>query len=331
MVEMSRPRAAKNTVHCKLVCGNAATNTLHGLVCALTGGSRGIGKAISQELARNGAVVYVTGRSTPKEQRDPILGGSVDETAAGLARLGGTGVAVHVDHAQLAESQSFTKLIEQQHGKCDCLVNNAVSVPTPDAVFFGSTMWEQPLRFLDEQVAVGSYNHACQVLLMLPYLRRGKGLVVNISSWGAQTNIPSFPASYLVSKHSLDSTTVALNQILRKQYHISMIALWPGSVRSERAVVGAKRSKNATVARLGDCESARFTGRAVVAMLNMDSEEMARHFQRTTHVVADFNMMATGGHDLDGYIHEKGCLPHYSRGDISSSAMDFSLVPKTMM
>ena len=51
-----------------------------------------------------GGIVYVTGRSAPGKETDIILMGTVDETAASFQKLGGTGVAVHVDHAQETSS-----------------------------------------------------------------------------------------------------------------------------------------------------------------------------------------------------------------------------------
>lgn len=80
--------------------GAQETKRLSGLVCAVTGASRGIGKGIAQCLAEAGGIVYVTGRSAPGKETDIILMGTVDETAASFQKLGGTGVAVHVDHAQ---------------------------------------------------------------------------------------------------------------------------------------------------------------------------------------------------------------------------------------
>lgn len=292
----------------KCLVGTASTNNLHGQVCVITGGSRGIGKGIAQELARAGAIVYVTGRSTSTEITDKLLSGSVDETAAMLNKLGGSGVAVHADHSQMTDNKMVVELIEKNHDKLDCLVNNAFFISKPDKIFFGAPIWKQPTRFLNEQVSVGSYNHGVMTMLLLGALRHGKGLVVNISSWGSQCNIPVFPTSYLANKAAFENTQMVLNQHLRLKYNICSVIFWPGSIRSERSTVAAKRTGD----KLNDLESVRFSGRAVAGMMDMDPAEMVRYCKKGVVVAADFNVDKYGGHDIDGYVHEKQLLPYWS-------------------
>jgi len=298
----------KACVLTKCIVGTASTNNLYGQVAVVTGGSRGIGKGIAQELARAGAIVYVTGRSTATEITDKLLTGSVDETAAMLNKLGGTGVAVHADHSMMTDNKMVVDLIEKNHAKLDCLVNNAFFISKPDKIFFGNTLWKQPTRFLNEQIAVGSYNHSTITLLLLGALRHGKGLVVNVASWGSQINIPIFPTSYLVNKSAFEGCMLLLNQHLRTKYNICSIMLWPGSIRSERSNVAAKRTGD----RLNDIESVRFSGRAVVGLADLDPAEMVRYCKKGVIVVADFNVDKFGGHDIDGFVHEKAMLPYWS-------------------
>jgi dehydrogenase/reductase SDR family protein 1 len=293
----------------KCIVGTASQNTLQGQVCLLTGGSRGIGKGICQELARAGAIVYVTGRSTAKDSTDKLLAGSVDETVMQLNRLGGQGIAVHADHAQMVDNKKVVELIEKQHGKLDVLVNNAFFIPKPDKLFFGNRIWNQPTRFLNEQIAVGSYNHACMTLLLVSALRRGKGMVCGISSWGSQSNLPIFPTSYFVNKAAFDGTLVCLNDMLRNKYNICSISVWPGSVRSERSELAAKRSGE----KLSDLESSRFTGRAVTALAEMPAEELMAYALNGTVISADVMVDKCGGHDIDGYKHEKKLLSYFGQ------------------
>jgi len=287
----SIPAQSIATVH-NLV-GVGQTYHLNGLVVMVTGASRGIGKGIAQELSRAGAIVYVTGRSSPGSVTDALLQGTVDETAAGLARLGGVGVATHVDHAHMPQNQALVSLL-QQHGRLDCLVNNAFYIPKPDLIFFSTPIWMQPTRFLNEQIGCGGFNHVATTIYCMPYLRRGKGLVVNISSWGSQQNIPVFPLSYLVNKSVFDFTMNVLGDELRK-YNVFSIQLWPGSVKSERSVLGAKRSG----AKLRDLETVRFTGRAVVHLAKVKPEVMARY----SSIFRTVSCSDIHQHEIDGYMH----------------------------
>ncbi|CAE7574552.1 unnamed protein product [Symbiodinium microadriaticum] len=85
--------------------GTQESKKLSGQVAVVTGASRGIAQSLAEET-------------------DIILMGTVDETASTFGKLGGTGVAVHVDHAQ------------------------AFYIPKPDMIFFSTPIWNQPMRFL---------------------------------------------------------------------------------------------------------------------------------------------------------------------------------------
>ena len=69
----------------------------------VTGASRGGGKAIALQLGSGGWTVFVTGRSTRGRPDSEGLGGTVEETAAGIDAAGGHGIPVVCDHTQLAE------------------------------------------------------------------------------------------------------------------------------------------------------------------------------------------------------------------------------------
>jgi len=286
------------------LCGSAEHKTLSGLVTIITGASRGIGKGISLCLAEAGAVVYVTGRSSPGKVTDILLMGTVDETAASFAKLGGIGVATHVDHAQDSQNKALVNMIVNNHGRLDCLVNNAFYIPKPDLIFFSTPIWMQPIRFLNEQTAVGGFNHAAQTMLFAPCLRRGRGVVINVSSWGSQINIPIFPVSYLCNKAAFDRTVAALSEKMR-HYNIFICTLWPGSVKSERSIMGAKRSG----AKLIDLETTRFSGYACVGLAKMTPSELAR-MAITNRTIASADIQKF---EVDGYMHQ-GDLHTFTTG-----------------
>merc|ERR1712039_697255 len=134
-----------------------------------------------------------------------------------------------------------------------------------------------------------------QTLLFLPQLRRGRGIVINISSWGSQHNIGIFPVSYLCNKANFDRMIAALSERLR-QYQVYVLTLWPGSVKSERSIMGAKRSG----AKLIDLESVRFTGYAVVTIA-VQPVEMLSRFSSYHRVLSSADVASQ---ELDGYMHQ---------------------------
>ena len=68
--------------------------SLQGQIALVTGASRGIGKAIAQELGRAGAIVYLTGRTRQGETPFCQLAGSIDETATSINDEGGTALTI---------------------------------------------------------------------------------------------------------------------------------------------------------------------------------------------------------------------------------------------
>jgi len=297
-VEMNQSR-----VDMKYQTGDFQEHSMNALICVVTGSSRGIGKGIALELGRAGAIVYATGRSGIGTVTDKLLQGTVDETAVLTTKNGGVGVAVHADHSIEAENVSLYRLVSQQHKRLDVLVNNAFFIPKPDSKFFMTPVYYQPVRFLNEQHAVGGLNHSSTTVLMTPLLRRGHGLVVNISSQGSQLNLaPTFPVSYVMNKTAFDQSQRALNTYLR-QYRVFSMTLWPGAINSERSQLAAKKGAMAGMfASLVDTETVKFTGKAVKVLAKLPRSQLP-HFTRKSISVSDVYDFGWS-HDHDGFLIE---------------------------
>jgi NAD(P)-dependent dehydrogenase (short-subunit alcohol dehydrogenase family) len=94
-------------------------------VALVAGATRGAGRAIAVELARAGAYVYATGRSSriggPSEIGRPE---TIEETGDLMHAAGGEGEALRVDHLEPDEVADLVARIEQAHGRLDVLVND---------------------------------------------------------------------------------------------------------------------------------------------------------------------------------------------------------------
>jgi len=163
-----------------------------GKVVLVTGGSSGIGLATAHKFAEAGATTIICGR----EQ------GKLDEACKEAQAKGYAFVAYAADIADTADCDRFIKLVLENHGGVDFLVNNAGR--SIRRAIEGS--YE---RFHDyERTMQLNYFGALRVTMgLLPgMVARHKGHVVNISSIGVLTNAPRFSA-YVASKAALDAWT----------------------------------------------------------------------------------------------------------------------------
>jgi NAD(P)-dependent dehydrogenase (short-subunit alcohol dehydrogenase family) len=176
--------------------GNEAVQpgALSGRVALVTGGTRGIGAAISRNLGLAGATV-AAGYNTNREQADVFL--------AELAALGADASAHAGNVADADECRRTVAEVIEQHGRLDMLVNNA-------GITIDRTV---PKMTYDDWATVLAVNlsgafFAAQAAL--PHMiERGSGRIVNISSIiGEQGNIGQ--ANYAASKSGLFGLTKTL-------------------------------------------------------------------------------------------------------------------------
>lgn len=170
--------------------------SLSGKVAIVTGASHGIGRAIAERLAEEGAIVVVNySKSAEKAQ----------QVVAGIQAKGGKALAVQTDMSQVAEARRLVIDTVKQFNRLDVLVNNA-------GKFMPKRLEETTESDFDGVIdlhAKGPYfamQEAARVL-------KDGGRIVNISTGGTQLHFPGATA-YLGSKAAIEQYTKGLAQEL---------------------------------------------------------------------------------------------------------------------
>jgi NAD(P)-dependent dehydrogenase (short-subunit alcohol dehydrogenase family) len=190
------------------------SRSLNGKVVAITGGGRGIGRAIAQSLAREGARVAV----------GDLDKGSAEATAAAL---GGDAIGLGLDVTDHAGFTAFLDEIERRLGPLDVLVNNAgIMVVTP--------LVEETADSIARQLELNlrAVIHGTQEAMRRMTPRRS-GHIVNVASIAGRTGFPHL-ATYAATKHGV----VGLSESVRAELRgtgVEVSVVMPSVVRTELA------------------------------------------------------------------------------------------------
>jgi NAD(P)-dependent dehydrogenase (short-subunit alcohol dehydrogenase family) len=204
------------------------TGELAGRVAFVTGGSQGIGRAIVEALAANGAAVGVCGLEVDR----------VDETVAAVGAAGGQALAVPADVTDRSSVFRAVEATVQRFGRLDVLVTSAGIQRYGNVVDTDDATW-------DEVIAVNLKGVYLVAKAALPHLRSsGHGSVVVISSVQghvAQAGV----AAYAASKGALEMLvrSMAVDEAV---HGVRVNAVCPGSVDTPMLRASARRFSDGT-------------------------------------------------------------------------------------
>ena len=194
------------------------TGLLEGKVALVTGGTRGLGRAIADALAAAGATVVVSSRKPE----------ACEQVAAEISAASGVRafpLALHVGDWDAIEPA--VDAVVAEHGRIDILVNNAGIAPlAPSAKDVSEALFDKTIDFnlkgpFRLMAVAGAHMHAA-----------GGGSIVNISSIGAER--PSPPeATYAASKNGLNALTRAFAQEYGPTVRVNCVM--PGAFATDMA------------------------------------------------------------------------------------------------
>ncbi|HEX3845331.1 MAG TPA: SDR family NAD(P)-dependent oxidoreductase [Steroidobacteraceae bacterium] len=186
-------------------------------VALVTGGSRGIGKAIALALAEAGAAVAVNFRERAEDAQ---------ATVTAICKAGGRAGAFGADVSLRVAVQSMVHDIEERFGPIDILVNNA-GMAAPRGL---DDITEEDF---DRSIAVNLKSAFLCTQAVLPGMRaRRWGRVVNISSIGARIGSGSISIAYGAAKAGLEGLTRAYALRLASE-GVTVNAVAPGLIDTE--------------------------------------------------------------------------------------------------
>ncbi|HEY2332773.1 MAG TPA: SDR family oxidoreductase [Acidimicrobiales bacterium] len=214
-------------------------DALQGKVAVVAGATRGAGRGIAAALGEAGATVVCTGRSSRRHRlpSDYDRPETIEDTAALVDELGGTGVPVAVDHLDPEQVAALAERVRADHGHIDVLVND---IWGGELLKGGPSDWNVPIWEVDLDAGLRILRLAVDTHLitshhLLPLLvDRWGGLVVEVTDGTSDHNASRYRISVFY-----DLAKAAVNRLAFSQGHelapfgATAVAVTPGWLRSE--------------------------------------------------------------------------------------------------
>jgi citronellol/citronellal dehydrogenase len=254
----------------------------------VTGGSRGIGKAIALRAARDGANVVIAAKTaTP----NPKLEGTIYTSAEEIEKAGGQALPLIVDIRHEDQVREAVEKGVEAFGGIDILINNASAI-------FLAGVEDTPMKRFDlmHQINVRGTFAASQACL--PYLKKAGNPHILVLSPPPKLDPKWFAShlAYTLSKYGMSMCVLGMSEEFRP-LGIGVNALWPRTIIATAAVqnllggeASIKRSRKPEI--MAD---------AAYIVLTRDSREATGNF-----FVDEEVLVAEGITDLDAYSFEPG-------------------------
>ncbi len=195
---------------------------LEGRVAIITGASWGIGAAVAEAFAREGASVVVS--SYP----DPGMEQRADDVVGSIIQTGGRALRTSADVTSRSDIDAMVALAQEEFGDVDVLVSNAA--------YSNRLPWHEiPAEQWDHTHAVNVRGaFLCAQACREGMLRKGRGSIISVTSVTVELGMPGL-LDYVASKAALIGFTRALAREVGPE-GIRVNAVMPGAIRTEQEV-----------------------------------------------------------------------------------------------
>ncbi|MDP9127272.1 MAG: NAD(P)-dependent oxidoreductase [Pseudomonadota bacterium] len=245
--------------------------SLAGKTIFITGGSRGIGRAIALRAAKDGAQVVIAAKT---DQPNPKLPGTIHTTAAEIEQAGGKALAVACDIRFEDQVQKAVDAAVVAFGGIDVLVNNASAINlTPTLA--------TPIKRFDLMMGINTRGTWLCSQTCLPHLKKAKNPHILTLSPPLDMKAKWFAPhlAYTISKFGMSMCVLGLAEELRAD-GIAVNALWPRTLIATDAlnlIEGIDRNR---------CRRPEIVADAAHLILNHPSRSTTGHFFSDEEVLA---------------------------------------------
>ncbi|MBX3060234.1 MAG: 3-oxoacyl-[acyl-carrier-protein] reductase [Anaerolineae bacterium] len=190
--------------------GDRNVSLLEGKVAIVTGGGRGIGRAIAEDLAANGAKVVINYNASAA---------AAEEVVAGIRERGGEATAVASDVSNFEQAQLLVKTAVDTYGHIDILVNNAGTTRDTLLMSMSEEQWDVVL-----DTNLKSVFNCCKAAIRPMIRRKQGGRIINISSVVGVVG-QAGQANYAASKAGIIGFTKSLaKEVGSRQITVNAVA-----------------------------------------------------------------------------------------------------------
>lgn len=188
--------------------------SLAGQTALVTGGSKGIGRAICLALAKEGANIIIAARNDSE----------IKETMDKLKEMGSKSLAIQADVRSEEDVRRLISMTIDKCGKLDILINNA-------GVAYKKRLEETTLEEYEKIIDTNLKGVFLCTKYAIPYIRGSKnGKIINISSVGGLHGLPEFSV-YCASKFGVNGITESIAFELEGE--IKVYTVCPGAVDTD--------------------------------------------------------------------------------------------------